>query len=69
MNSFRVLRSTCTNQIYTTFFNDAGGGHILNWWGEDNCMWSNDFPHVNSTWPKSREVVARESGPFRNSTD
>jgi predicted TIM-barrel fold metal-dependent hydrolase len=49
-------------QIYTTFFNDAVGGHILNWWGADNCMWSNDFPHGNSTWPKSREVVARDLG-------
>ena len=25
-------------------------------------MWSNDFPHGNSTWPKSREVVARDLG-------
>jgi hypothetical protein len=33
------------NQIYTTFFNDAVGGHILSWWGQDNCMWSSDFPH------------------------
>jgi hypothetical protein len=25
-------------------------------------MWSNDFPHGNSTWPKSREVIARDLG-------
>ena len=25
-------------------------------------MRSNDFPHGNSTWPKSREVVARVLG-------
>jgi len=25
-------------------------------------MWSNDFPHANSTWPHSREVVARDLG-------
>ena len=49
-------------QIYTTFFNDAVGGHILSWWGADNCMWSNDFPHGNSTWPNSRQVVARDLG-------
>ena len=49
-------------QIYTTFFNDAVGGHILNWWGADNCMWSNDFPHGNSTWPNSRQIVARDLG-------
>jgi len=47
---------------YTTFFNDAGGGHILTWWGADNCMWSNDFPRGNSTWPNSRQVVARDLG-------
>ena len=50
------------NQIYTTFFNDAVGGHILSWWGQDNCMWSNDFPHGNTTWPHSRKVVARDLG-------
>jgi hypothetical protein len=25
-------------------------------------MWSNDFPHGNSTWPNSRYVVARDLG-------
>jgi len=50
------------NQIYTTFFNDAVGGHMLSWWGQDNCMWSNDFPHGNSTWPNSRQVVSRDLG-------
>ncbi len=50
------------NQIYTTFFNDAVGGHILSWWGIDNCMWSNDFPHGNTTWPQSRQVIARDLG-------
>jgi predicted TIM-barrel fold metal-dependent hydrolase len=50
------------NQIYTTFFNDAVGGRILSWWGGDNCMWSNDFPHGNTTWPSSRQVVSRDLG-------
>ena len=49
-------------QVYATFFNDAVGGHLLSWWGEDNCMWSNDYPHGNSTWPHSREIVARDVG-------
>ena len=38
------------------------GGHNFTWWGEDNCMWSNDYPHPNSTWPNSREVIARDLG-------
>ena len=25
-------------------------------------MWSNDYPHANSTWPYSREVVAKDLG-------
>jgi len=49
-------------QVYTTFFNDAVGGHMLSWWGADNCMWSNDYPHGNSTWPSSKEIVARDMG-------
>lgn len=50
------------DQVYATFFNDAVGGHMLSWWGQDNCMWSNDYPHGNSTWGHSREIVARDMG-------
>ena len=39
------------------------------WWGEKNCMWSNDYPHFNMTFPHSRNVVehhlkAEEMFPF-----
>jgi predicted TIM-barrel fold metal-dependent hydrolase len=47
-------------QVYATFFNDHVGGRLFSWWGTDNCMWSNDYPHQNSTWPKSREVIERD---------
>jgi len=49
-------------QVYVTFFNDAPGGWLLPHWGLDNCMWSNDYPHPNSTWPRSREFIARDLG-------
>jgi predicted TIM-barrel fold metal-dependent hydrolase len=63
------LPSECFHQqVYTTFFNDAVGGHMLSWWGQDNCMWSNDFPHGNSTWGHSREVVARDMGDLPAAT-
>jgi uncharacterized protein len=52
-------------QVMLTFFNDAVGGRSLAWWGEDNCMWSNDFPHPNSTWPNSRRVIERDLGGLR----
>ena len=49
-------------QVYATFFSDPTGGHLLDWWGSDTCMWSNDYPHPASTWPKSRQVIAEQLG-------
>ena len=28
--------------------------------GEDNLMWASDFPHTDSTWPHSEDVIARD---------
>lgn len=47
---------------YATFFNDYVGGQLLSWWGQDNCMWSTDYPHPNSPWPNSRRVLAENLG-------
>jgi uncharacterized protein len=49
-------------QVYATFFDDAVGGHNFSRWGATNYMWSNDFPHPNSTWPESRQVIERDLG-------
>jgi predicted TIM-barrel fold metal-dependent hydrolase len=49
-------------QIFVTFFNDPFGTETVASWGADNCMWSNDFPHGNSTWPHSREWIAEHLG-------
>ncbi len=49
-------------QVFATFFNDTVGGHNLGWWGQDTCMWSNDYPHENTTWPNSRKVIERDLG-------
>ena len=49
-------------QIFATFFRDEVAGKSFQWWGQDNCMWSNDYPHANSTWPNSREVIERTLG-------
>jgi predicted TIM-barrel fold metal-dependent hydrolase len=55
-------------QVYATFFNDAVGGHNFAWWGTDNCMWSNDYPHPNSTWPNSLRVIDRDLGHLPDDT-
>lgn len=49
-------------QVWFTFFNDPVGAKMLDWWGGDRCMWSSDYPHPNSTWPHSREVIQRDLG-------
>ncbi len=49
-------------QIYGTFFRDTAAGHSFEWWGQDNCMWSNDYPHGNSTWPESKKYIDRDLG-------
>ena len=49
-------------QVYATFFNDRVGGKLLSWWGADNCMWSTDYPHPNSSWPHSRELLEQNLG-------
>lgn len=46
--------------IFATFFNDPPSGSLFEQWGADMWMWSNDFPHPNSTWPNSRDVIARD---------
>lgn len=45
------------DNIFATFFNDPVGCRQLAFWGDNNCMWSNDYPHPNSTWPKSHEKI------------
>jgi predicted TIM-barrel fold metal-dependent hydrolase len=49
-------------QIFGTFFRDTVAGHNFQWWGQDNCMWSNDYPHGNSTWPESKKYIDRDLG-------
>ena len=50
------------DQFYGTFFRDTVAGHNFEWWGQDNCMWSNDYPHANSTWPDSKKYIDRRPG-------
>lgn len=43
--------------VYGTFLEDYVGTRFFPWWGAKNCMWSNDYPHFNMTFPHSRNVV------------
>jgi predicted TIM-barrel fold metal-dependent hydrolase len=47
-------------QFYATFFNDAPARRVFGSWGSNNLMWSNDYPHPNSTWPQSWAIITRD---------
>jgi predicted TIM-barrel fold metal-dependent hydrolase len=55
-------------QFYATFFNDPPARRIFDTWGSNNLMWSNDYPHPNSTWPKSWDVITRDLGHLSQET-
>ncbi|MEB3308201.1 MAG: amidohydrolase family protein [Cyanobacteriota bacterium] len=50
-------------QVSCTFLADDQGCEALQGgWGINNCLWSNDFPHGDSSWPESRQLVDRKLG-------
>ncbi len=46
-------------QIYATFMDDAVGVELTHHVGRDTYMWASDYPHTQSTWPRSRQVIAK----------
>jgi predicted TIM-barrel fold metal-dependent hydrolase len=46
-------------QVWVTFLDDALGAENAERFGHDTYMWGNDFPHGDSTWPHSREVLGK----------
>ncbi len=44
-------------QIYATFMNDRAGVQLRHEAGVNNIMWSSDYPHADSTWPRSQEII------------
>ena len=47
-------------QVWATFQDDPIGASNAAVFGEDNCMWASDFPHTDTTWPHSRQVIERD---------
>ena len=45
-------------QGHATFIEDHPGVKLRHEAGVENVLWSSDYPHSDSTWPRSREVVA-----------
>jgi predicted TIM-barrel fold metal-dependent hydrolase len=47
-------------QVKCTFQDDPVGVANRYFTGIDSLMWASDYPHGDSTWPHSREVIAKE---------
>jgi predicted TIM-barrel fold metal-dependent hydrolase len=45
--------------VFISFQEDALGIQLRSYVGVDNLMWGSDYPHAESTFPRSREVVDR----------
>jgi predicted TIM-barrel fold metal-dependent hydrolase len=45
--------------MFVEFMEDDFGIRLRDVIGVDNMLWGNDFPHAESTWPKSREFLDR----------
>lgn len=44
-------------QMFVTFMDDPVGLSLSHFYGEDNFGWASDYPHGQSTFPDSQEVV------------
>jgi predicted TIM-barrel fold metal-dependent hydrolase len=47
-------------QVRATFQDDRVGVVTRGFIGVEALMWASDFPHSDSTWPRSREVIDRD---------
>ena len=53
--------------VYVSFQGDATGVRLRDIIGVDNLMWGSDYPHPESTFPRSREFLRRfwRTAPMR----
>ncbi|MCH2173898.1 amidohydrolase [Myxococcota bacterium] len=49
-------------QVFGTFIDDVVGVRNRDIIGVENILWSSDYPHVNSSWPSSREYIEKHFG-------
>ena len=51
--------------IYTTFQDDWVAFRSVDQMNWRRLMWANDFPHSDSTWPWSQQMLAEQAGALK----
>jgi len=51
------VRRTFRDHIYGCFLRDRTGMQVLDLIGADNVMVESDYPHADTTWPRSRDIA------------
>jgi predicted TIM-barrel fold metal-dependent hydrolase len=46
--------------VFGCFFDDAHGLKSVDEIGEDNITYESDYPHSDSTWPRTREIAEEQ---------
>jgi predicted TIM-barrel fold metal-dependent hydrolase len=55
--SGQLPSETFRTNMFVTFIEDALAIELRHHIGVENLMWGNDFPHTESSWPESRQLV------------
>lgn len=45
-----------SRNVFSTMMQDGVGGYLLNRWGTDNFVYSNDYPHAGGIWPHTDDT-------------
>jgi len=54
-------REIFDRQVFMTYEEDDVGLQLIDQIGASNVMWASDYPHGDSTWPRSREAIAESA--------
>jgi predicted TIM-barrel fold metal-dependent hydrolase len=47
--------------VYATFQDDLTAYHTFDLFPYEHLLWASDFPHTDSTWPRSRQLIAEQA--------
>jgi len=48
------------DHVFGCFFDDPNGLKLIDEIGEDNITYESDYPHSDSTWPRTREIAEKQ---------